>query len=152
MLEQTLVILKPDTVQRGLMGEIIARIERRGLRIVAMKMMRITPELAEQHYAEHTGKPFYPGLFAFITSGPVVVMVVEGPGAIGVLRAMMGKTNATEAAPGTIRGDLGISNQRNLIHGSDGPEAAAREIALYFRPEELLTYRRDVDPWIHSEL
>lgn len=152
MLEQTLVILKPDTVQRGLMGEIIARIERRGLRIVAMKMMRITPELAAQHYAEHIDKPFYPGLFAFITSGPVVVMVVEGPGAIGTLRAMMGKTNATEAAPGTIRGDLGISNQRNLIHGSDGPEAAAREIALYFQPEELLTYRRDVDPWIHSEL
>jgi nucleoside-diphosphate kinase len=148
--ERTLIILKPDTVQRGLIGEIVGRIERRGMRIAAMKMIRFTPEMAERHYGEHIGKPFYAGLHNFIISGPLVVMVVEGPEAIAVMRGMMGKTNATEAVPGTIRGDLGISNQRNLIHGSDSVESAQREIALYFQPEEILAYEKDIEPWIHS--
>jgi len=148
--ERTLIILKPDTVQRGLIGEIVGRIERRGMRIAAMKMIRMSPEMAERHYGEHVGKPFYAGLHNFIISGPMVVMVVEGPEAVAVMRGMMGKTNATEAAPGTIRGDLGISNQRNLIHGSDSVESAQREIALYFQPEEIHAYEKDIEPWIHS--
>ncbi len=146
--ERTLVIIKPDAVQRGLIGPIISRIERRGLRIVAMKMMHIDRALAERHYAEHKGKSFYASLIAFITAAPVVVMVVEGPQAITTLRTMMGKTNALEAAPGTIRGDFGLSTQHNLIHGSDSPASAAREIALYFTDEEVLTYERSIDPWI----
>lgn len=147
-MEQTLVILKPDTVQRGLIGAIIARIEKRGLRISAMKMIHITRALAERHYAEHKGKPFYEPLLAFITSAPVVVMVVSGPQAITILRTMMGKTDARQAAPGTLRGDYGISNQRNLVHGSDSPESASREIALFFDPEEILDYQRPTEPWI----
>ncbi len=146
-MERTLVILKPDAVQRGLIGSILTRIEQRGFRIVAMKMMRISRELAERHYAEHKGRSFYEGLIAFITSAPVVVMVVEGPQAVRIIRQMMGKTNAADAAPGTIRGDFGLSNQRNLIHGSDSPESAAREIALYFTEEEILTYERPTDRW-----
>ncbi len=146
--ERTLVIIKPDAVQRGLIGPIISRIERRGLRIVAMKMMHIDRALAERHYAEHKGKSFYASLIAFITAAPVVVMVVEGPQAITTLRTMMGKTNALEAAPGTIRGDFGLSTRYNLIHGSDSPASAAREIALYFTDEEILTYERSIDPWI----
>ncbi len=146
--ERTLVIIKPDAVQRGLIGPIVSRIERRGLRIVAMKMMHIDRALAERHYAEHKGKSFYASLIAFITAAPVVVMVVEGPQAITTLRTMMGKTNALEAAPGTIRGDFGLSTQHNLIHGSDSPASAAREIALYFTDEEVLTYERSIDPWI----
>ncbi len=146
--ERTLVIIKPDAVQRGLIGPIVSRIERRGLRIVAMKMMHIDRALAERHYAEHKGKSFYASLIAFITAAPVVVMVVEGPQAITTLRTMMGKTNALEAAPGTIRGDFGLSTQHNLIHGSDSPASAAREIALYFTDEEILTYERSIDPWI----
>jgi nucleoside-diphosphate kinase len=146
-MERTLVILKPDAVQRGLIGPILTRIEQRGFRIVAMKMMRISRELAERHYAEHKGRSFYEGLIAFITSAPVVVMVVEGPQAVRIIRQMMGKTNAADAAPGTIRGDFGLSNQRNLIHGSDSPESAAREIALYFTEEEILTYERPTDRW-----
>ncbi len=146
-MERTLVILKPDAVQRGLIGSILTRVEQRGFRIAAMKMMRISRELAERHYAEHKGKSFYEGLIAFITSAPVVVMVVEGPQAVRIIRQMMGKTNAADAAPGTIRGDFGLSNQRNLIHGSDSPESAAREIALYFTEEEILTYERPTDRW-----
>ncbi len=146
-MERTLVILKPDAVQRGLIGPILTRIEQRGFRIAAMKMMRISRELAERHYAEHKGKSFYEGLIAFITSAPVVVMVVEGPQAVRIVRQMMGKTNAADAAPGTIRGDFGLS-MKNLIHGSDSPESAAREIALYFTEEEILTYERPADRWI----
>jgi nucleoside-diphosphate kinase len=150
-LERTLIILKPDTVQRGLMGEVISRIERRGLRIAAMKMMQVTPELASRHYEEHKGKGFYESLLNFITCSPVVVMAVEGPEAVAVMRAMMGKTNAREAAPGTIRGDFGISKGNNLVHGSDSLESARREIALFFKPEEIHDYKREVEHWIDPE-
>ncbi|MEN9557308.1 MAG: hypothetical protein RLZZ232_3594 [Planctomycetota bacterium] len=138
-LERTLILAKPDAVQRRLVGRIVTRIEDKGLSLVGMKMLQVTPELSRQHYAEHVNKPFYPDLEAFITSGPVVAMVVEGPEAIAVMRTLMGKTNARESAPGTIRGDLGASRQMNLIHGSDGPEAAKREIATYFRENELVS-------------
>lgn len=151
MVERTLILLKPDAVQRGLIGEIIGRIERRGLKIVGLKMMRVTPELAERHYGEHKGKPFYEPLVRFITSAPIVAMVVEGPQAISVMRAMMGKTDAKQAEPGTIRGDLGLSNRHNLVHGSDSPESAAREIALFFAPEELYAYGRSSEAWIDPD-
>jgi nucleoside-diphosphate kinase len=137
-LERTLILVKPDGVQRRLVGRIVSRIEDKGLSLIGMKMMQVTPELSKQHYAEHVAKPFYKDLEAFITSGPVVAMVVEGPEAITVMRTLMGKTNSRESAPGTIRGDLGASRQMNLIHGSDGPEAAQKEIATYFRPNELV--------------
>ena len=147
-MEQTLVIVKPDAVQRGLIGEIMGRFERRGLRLVAMKMMQISAELAERHYAVHKGKPFYPGLIRYITSAPVVVMVLEGNQAIDIVRRTMGKTNPAEAAPGTIRADLALEVGRNLVHGSDGPETAAFEIPLFFSVEEILSYSRDTDRWI----
>lgn len=137
-LEQTLIILKPDCVQRRLMGRVLQRFEEKGLTIAAMKLMRISRELAERHYAPHKGKPFYPGLIDYITSGPVVVMVVAGPRAIDVSRRLMGKTFGFEAEPGTIRGDFGASKTYNLVHGSDAPESARQEIALYFQPEEIL--------------
>ncbi|MGC9358697.1 MAG: nucleoside-diphosphate kinase [Anaerolineae bacterium] len=146
-MEKTLIILKPDAVQRGLMGEIIQRIERRGLRIAAMKMMWVDRDLAERHYAEHKGKSFYEPLLKFITSAPVMVMVVQGPEAISVMRAMMGKTNSKQAAAGTIRGDYGLSNRHNLIHGSDSPKSAEREIPLFFEPEEIFDYKRVTEPW-----
>ncbi len=146
--ERTLVIIKPDAVQRGLIGEIVSRFERRGLRIVAMKMMQITPELAERHYAIHKGKPFYEGLIQYITSSPVVVMVLEGKGAIDIVRRTMGATNPAEAAPGTIRADFGVEIGRNLVHGSDGPDTAAFEVPLFFTEEEILSYTRDTDRWI----
>jgi nucleoside-diphosphate kinase len=146
-LEQSLIILKPDTVQRGLMGRIISRIEQRGLRIAGMKMMWIDRELAEQHYGEHKGKSFYEPLLKFITSAPVVVMLVEGPEAISVMRTMMGTTNSKAAAPGTIRGDFGLSNRHNLVHGSDSPASAEREVALFFEPEEIYDYQRVTEPW-----
>jgi len=146
--ERTLIIIKPDAVQRGLIGEIIRRFERRGLRIVAMKLMQITPELAERHYAVHRGKPFYPGLIRYITSAPVVVMVLEGTRAIEVVRRTMGATNPAEAAPGTIRADFGLEVGRNLVHGSDSPETAAFEIPLFFTDDEILSYSRATDPWI----
>ena len=148
MIERTLVIVKPDGVQRGLIGPIITRLERRGLRIAAMKMMQIDEALARRHYAEHEGKPFYPGLISFITSAPVVVMVLEGPNAIEITRATMGATNPAKALPGTIRADYGLETSRNLIHGSDGPESAQREIALYFTESEILSYQRAIDSWI----
>ncbi|MEY2724975.1 MAG: Nucleoside diphosphate kinase [Planctomycetota bacterium] len=138
-LERTLILAKPDAVQRRLVGRIITRIEDKGLSIIGMKMLQVTPQLSQLHYAEHVTKPFYPDLEAFITSGPVVALVVEGPEAITVMRNLMGKTNARESAPGTIRGDLGASRQMNLIHGSDGPDSAKREISIYFRPEELVS-------------
>jgi nucleoside-diphosphate kinase len=146
--ERTLVIIKPDGVQRQLIGPIITRLERRGLKIMALKMLQVSQDLAQKHYAVHEGKPFYEPLIAYITSAPVVVMVVEGPNAIEVTRNTMGATNPVNAAPGTIRADYGLEIGRNLVHGSDGPETAAAEIALWFDPSELLSYERNVDPWI----
>jgi len=146
--ERTLFIVKPDGVQRGLIGPIITRLEQRGLRIVGLKMIQITTELARKHYAIHEGKPFFEGLVRYITSAPVVVMVVEGKKAIEVVRATMGATNPVAAAPGTIRADFALEIGRNLVHGSDGPETAKTEIALFFKPGELLEYSRDTDKWI----
>ncbi len=147
-LEQTLVIIKPDGVQRGLVGEIVGRLERRGLKIVAMELRSIDRELAERHYGEHKGKPFFAGLVDYIESGPVVTMVLEGPQAIAATRATMGATKPVEAAPGTIRGDLGVMIGRNLIHGSDGPESAAREVNLFFGDRALSGWSRSTDTWI----
>lgn len=146
-MERTLVLLKPDAVNRRLCGEILRRFELRGLKFVGLKLLRVSPELARQHYAEHVNKPFYPQLEAFITSGPVIAVAVEGPEAITVVRNMLGPTNGRQAPPGTIRGDFGLSRQMNLVHASDGPEAAARELALYFRPEELLPSEGPLDAW-----
>lgn len=136
-MERTFCMIKPEGVQRGLIGVILGRIERKGYRIVALKMLRLTPELAARHYAEHKGKPFYQGLINHITSGPVVAMVLEGPGVIAGLRQMMGVTDPKDAAPGTIRGDFAIDLSYNVIHGADSPASAAREIALYFNSAEL---------------
>jgi nucleoside-diphosphate kinase len=149
--ERTLIIIKPDGVQRGLVGEILGRLERRGLQLVALKFMRIDRPLAERHYAMHHGKPFYEGLVSFITSGPVVAGVVAGPSAIEVVRSTMGGTNPAASGPGTIRGDFAVSIGRNLIHGSDGPESAAREIDLFFRADELVDWQRDTERWIADE-
>lgn len=147
-MERTLVIVKPDGVQRGLTGTIIDRLERRGLRPVGMRFMRISRELASRHYAVHKGKSFYEPLLDYITSAPVVVMVWEGPDAIAVVRTTMGATRPAEAAPGTIRGDFGLEVGRNLVHGSDGPETAAFEVSLFFKEEELVSWERSLDPWI----
>ena len=147
-MERTLVIIKPDAVQRGLVGTIIRRLERRGLRIAAMKAMRMTEGLAERHYGIHKGKPFYEGLVSYITSGPVVVMALEGNGSIETVRKTMGATNPAEAQPGTIRADFALEIGRNLIHGSDSPESALTEVALFFDDDEMLSYSRSVDPWI----
>ncbi len=140
MTERTLVLLKPDCVQRRLMGRILTRFEDKGLNPIALKLLRVTPELSKQHYAEHVSKPFYPSLEEFITSAPIVAMVLEGLEAIRVVRDMLGATNGLKAAAGTIRGDFSSSRQMNLVHASDGPEAAAREIALYFADNELHPY------------
>ncbi len=148
VLERTLVLIKPDGVQRGLIGEIISRLERRGLQLVGMKMMMISRELAERHYIEHKGKDFYDSLIAYITSAPVVAMVWEGTQAIEKVRVTMGKTRPIEAAPGTIRGDFGMDTGRNLVHGSDSPESAAREIGLFFEEEGLIEWSRSLDEWI----
>jgi nucleoside-diphosphate kinase len=139
-LERTLILVKPDGVQRKLIGMVISRIEDKGLNIVAMKMMQVTPDLSRQHYAEHVNKPFYPDLESFITSAPVVALLVEGPEAVSVMRTLIGKTNGREAAPGTIRGDYGASRQMNLIHGSDSVESATREIVIYFTDNEICNY------------
>jgi nucleoside-diphosphate kinase len=146
--ERTLVIVKPDGVQRGLIGEIILRLERRGLKPVGIKFMQITPELASRHYAVHKGKPFYEPLVAYITSSPVVVMVWEGKQAIEVVRKTMGATNPVNAEPGTIRADFGVEIGRNLVHGSDGPETAAFEVPLFFREDELVSWTRSAERWI----
>ena len=146
--ERTLIIVKPDAVQRGLAGEILSCFEQKGLRFVALKLMHIDRALAERHYAVHQGKPFYEGLVSFITSGPVIVGVLEGPSAIEATRNLMGATNPTGAAPGSIRGMYALEISQNLIHGSDAPETADYEIGLYFKPEEMLDYRRDIDLWI----
>ena len=147
-MERTLVIIKPDGVQRGLAGDIISRFERRGLRIAAMKLMQISLELAQRHYAVHKGKAFYEPLLQYITSGPVVVMVLEGRDVIGTVRRTMGATNPANAAPGTIRADLALETGRNLVHGSDSPETATFEIPLFFSDDEILSYSRDTDRWI----
>ena len=147
-MERTFVMLKPDAVQRGLAGEIIQRFEQRGLKIVAIKAVQLSPEFAHKHYAVHVGKPFFEGLIKYITSGPVIAMVLEGSNAIEVARATMGATNPAKAAPGTIRADFALEMGRNLVHGSDGPETAAFEIGLWFKSEELLDYQRSTDPWI----
>ena len=148
MVQRTLVLLKPDAIQRGLAGEIIGRIERRGLQLAAAKLIQIDGALAHRHYGEHVGKPFFDGLVGFITSGPVMAMVVEGVNAVEAVRSTMGSTNPQDAAPGTIRGDLAMSIGMNLIHGSDSEESAVREIELFFSPGEILGYARDVDRWI----
>ncbi|MDW8006764.1 MAG: nucleoside-diphosphate kinase [Thermomicrobium sp.] len=147
-MERSLIIVKPDAVQRGLIGEVLRRLEQRGLRFVGLKLMWVDRELAERHYAEHRGKPFFEELLSFITSGPVVVGVVEGPRAIEVTRKTMGKTDPAQAEPGTIRGDLALSIAQNVIHGSDSPEKAAYEISLFFRENELVSYERAIDRWI----
>lgn len=147
-MEQTLVLLKPDAVQRGLVGTILGRLEQRGLKIVALRLLQMDEALAARHYEAHIGKPFYQGLVSFITSGPVVAAVLEGPNAVAVVRTTMGDTNAAKAAPGTIRGDFALDIGRNLIHGSDAPETAKREIALFFEAGQVLSYARSNDPWI----
>ena len=147
-MEQTFVMIKPDGVQRALVGEIISRIEKKGFKLKAMKLMRITPELARKHYAEHEGKAFFNDLIEFITSGPVVAMIWEGEGVIANMRLLMGQTNPAQAAPGTIRGDLAVKVDQNIIHGSDSPAAAQREIELFFTKAEILDYQRSIDHWI----
>ncbi|NDJ52913.1 MAG: nucleoside-diphosphate kinase [Chloroflexi bacterium] len=147
-MERTLVLIKPDGVQRALVGEITARFERRGLRLVGLKLIQMSKDLAEDHYGEHKDRPFFPGLVSFITSGPVVAMVLEGPGAILMVRDMMGKTKPAESAPGTIRGDYGVDVGRNIIHGSDGAESAAAEIQRFFSDSELIDWERSLEPWI----
>jgi nucleoside-diphosphate kinase len=148
--QRTLVLVKPDGVQRGLVGAIVARLERRGLKLIGLKMMRITKDVAARHYAEHQGKAFYDGLIAFITSGPVVAMIWEGREAVIVVRSLMGATDPLKAAPGTIRGDLALDLGMNLIHGSDSPARADTEIALFFGQGELHNYDRTVDRWIRE--
>jgi nucleoside-diphosphate kinase len=147
-MERTLIIVKPDAMQRGLAGEILARFERRGLRFAGLKLIQITPELAARHYAEHQWKGFYEGLVRYITSSPVIVGVLEGAGAVPAVRQSLGSTRPLEAAPGTIRGDLALTVGFNLVHGSDSVQSAEREVALFFAQEELHSYRRDIDRWI----
>ncbi|MEA3335250.1 MAG: nucleoside-diphosphate kinase [Chloroflexota bacterium] len=149
-MERTLVIIKPDGVQRGLIGEIITRLERRGLRIAGMKLLQVSNELAHTHYAVHEGKPFFAGLIQFITSGPVVVMALEGSNAIAVTRKTLGTTSPGQAEPGTIRADFGMDIGFNLVHGSDGAETAAQELALWFGENELVSFERAIDPWIYE--
>jgi nucleoside-diphosphate kinase len=149
--ERTLVLVKPDAVQRGLMGEIISRFERRGLHPVAIKLMQVSGDAAARHYDEHRGKPFYDGLVDFITSSPVLAMVWEGPGAVAMVRSMMGATNPAGSAPGTIRGDLAVSLAMNAVHGSDSPESAAREVAIFFSDEELLDWSSSSAAWVVAE-
>ncbi len=151
MRERTLILVKPDGMQRGLAGEIISRLESRGLRIVGLRMLQVDEALAKHHYAEHEGKPFFDGLIGYITSSPIIAAVLEGTRAIEVVRKTIGATNPADAEPGTIRGDLGVELGRNLIHGSDGPESAAREIALFFDESQMFGYGRDIDRWIFEE-
>jgi nucleoside-diphosphate kinase len=149
-LETTLIILKPDAVQRGLMGRILSRFEDKGLQVVGCKLMQISQQLAATHYEAHKSKPFYPGLVKFMTSAPVLVLALRGNGAIGIARGMMGATFGSKAAPGTIRGDFGVSNSFNLIHGSDSPEAAERELGLFFGKGEVLTFGRAIEGWVYD--
>ena len=149
-MERTLIIVKPEGVQRGLIGNVITRFEQRGLKFVGLKLIHITTELAEQHYGVHKGKGFYAGLVKHITSSPVVVGVVEGPKAITIVRTSMGATNAAEALPGTIRGDYALEIGFNIVHGSDGPETARQEINLFFKSEELVDYSLATEQWVHE--
>ena len=150
MAQRTLIIIKPDGVQRGLVGEILGRCERRGLKIVGLKLTAVNRALAETHYAVHKDKPFFSDLIEFITAGPVVCAVVEGPEAIGVVRMLVGATKFTEAAPGSIRGDFALDLTMNLVHASDAPETAEKEVELFFQPSELVDYAREGDRWITS--
>ena len=150
-MERTLVLAKPDAVQRGLVGQILSRFERKGLKVVGLRLLSVPRDMAEQHYAVHAGKHFYAGLVEFITSGPVAAIALEGPDAIATVRRMVGKTMPNEAEPGTIRGDLGISGLRNLIHASDATDTAESELALWFGADALVGYERDVDAWIVAE-
>ncbi len=147
-MERTFFMIKPDGVQRGLMGEIVGRLERRGLKVVAMKFMQVSRELAEEHYAVHKGKGFYEGLIEYIISSPVLACVVEGPNAIALVRQTVGATRPHEAAPGSIRADLAVMVGRNLVHASDGPDTAATEVGLWFKPEEIVSWERAADKWI----
>jgi nucleoside-diphosphate kinase len=147
-MERSLVLIKPDAIQRGLAGIIISRMERRGLKIVAMKMLQMDKALAQRHYAVHKGKPFFNDLVAFITSSPIIAAVFEGERAIEAIRQAMGTTDPAKAAPGSIRGDFGLDIQQNLVHGSDSAENAVQEINIFFKPEEILSYSRDIDKWI----
>jgi nucleoside-diphosphate kinase len=149
-MERTLILLKPDCVERRLVGRILARFEDKGLNLIAMKLMRVTPALAKRHYAEHVKKDWYPNLEAFITSSPLVAAIVEGPEAIRVVRDMVGNTNGLKAAPGTIRGDFSSSQQMNLVHASDGPESAQREIEIFFTVEEIQSYAPTIRQWQHG--
>lgn len=149
-METSLILIKPDGVQRRLMGRILARFEEKGLQVVGTKLMRIAPELAERHYAAHKGKPFYPGLVAFMTSGPVLALALRGKNSVAVVRKMLGATFGSKAEPGTIRGDYGISDSFNLIHGSDSPAAAEKELALFFQPGELVKYDLIGAGWIYD--
>lgn len=148
-MERTFLMVKPDGVQRNLIGEIVSRFERKGFQLVGAKLMNVSRELAEKHYAEHKERPFFGELVDFITSGPVFAMVWEGENVIAVARQMMGATNPKDAAPGTIRGDFGITVGKNVIHGSDSPESAEREISLFFKEEELLSYSKSINEWIY---
>lgn len=149
-MERTLILLKPDCVERRLVGRILSRFEDKGLNVIAMKMIRITSELSKRHYAEHVSKPFYPNLEKFITGGPVVAAIVEGLEAIRVVREMLGATSGLKAAAGTIRGDYSSSRQMNLVHASDGPDAARREIEIYFQPHEICSYQPTLTPWLRA--
>lgn len=149
-METTLIILKPDAVQRGLMGRILSRFEEKGLQVVACKLMQISQELAATHYEAHKARPFYPGLVGFMTSSPVLVLALRGNGAIAIARNLMGATFGSKAAPGTIRGDFGVSNSFNLVHGSDSPEAAERELKLFFKDGEVLGFERHGDRWVYD--
>jgi|SRR5688500_14202642 nucleoside-diphosphate kinase len=150
-MERTLVLVKPDGVQRGLIGEIIGRFERKGLKVAGLRLLTVPQQMAERHYAVHAGKHFYAGLVEFITAGPVAAIALEGPDAIATVRRLVGATMPNQAEPGTVRGDLGISGLRNLIHASDAPETAADELALWFGEGDLLDYPRAVDTWIVAE-
>jgi len=150
-MERTFLMIKPDGVQRNLVGEIISRFEKRGFQLVGLKLIQVSPELAAKHYGEHEGKPFYGELLNFITSGPVVAMVWQGLSAVAVVRTMMGKTNPADAVPGTIRGDLAVFMGNNVVHGSDSPESAEREIKLFFSPAELVLYNKVTDNWLYGK-
>ncbi|MBE0480870.1 MAG: nucleoside-diphosphate kinase [Dehalococcoidia bacterium] len=149
-MERTLVLVKPDAVQRGLIGEVLLRLERTGLKIIALKMLRMDRDMAGQHYGIHQGKAFFEGLVQFITSGPLVAAVLEGPGAVEVVRKEMGETDPVKALPGSIRGDLALSIGRNIVHGSDSSENARKEISLFFKHGEILDYERQIDGWIRE--
>jgi len=149
-MERTLIILKPDAVQRGICGEVLSRFERKGLQIVGMKFIRIPIQTAETHYGPHKGKPFYDGLVKFMTSSPVIVLALSGKDAIAISRKLMGATFGSKAEPGTIRGDFGVSNSFNLVHGSDSPESAQRELGLFFKPEELVDWTPTIQSWVYD--